>query len=335
MFMYAIRINVDSYVQEYRVYTLGQFMADTSLNTAPDINGLYWVFIDHQAFLSQEQISQFIQHYTSFYYDARYRTMIQSSLSGDSGSQSPGTTSIQEFLYPGTYNLQTPPGATSYLLETVLAGGGGGGRSSEYQNGWCFSSGGAGGLIQNVSGKLTSSQTMTIVVGAGGLMESDGGNSTVTLGTDVIATATGGKGWKSQSAAPGGTPGGNSGLAGVTGTGGSLAGVAGADSPYGKGGAAGNPFATPFTPGYINQDGTWTYEPDPDNSCVGGDATGYGAGGGSAGWRIGVIPIGWNNNGQTCPSWCLGSNGEQEYQGFQWRGGKGSGGYVKIVFYFT
>ena len=334
--MYAIQINSVGTVQQYRVYTLGQFAADKSLNTAPDAHGLYWVFVDEKSFLSSSEHLLFITQYPNFMYDAASRLMLQIP----SDNQTPpgeeiGNFTIQEFTHPGTFNLLTPPTATSFTIEVLLGGGGGGGRSSEGDNGWCFSSGGAGGLVQNVSDTLTSSQTMTIVVGKGGSMETDGGSSSVSIGGTVIATATGGTGWQNKAAAPGGTPNGYTGFAGLTGSGTSLAGVSGADSIYGKGGAGGNPFATDFTPGYIDQSGKWVYYHDPDNSCYGGDATGYGAGGGSAGWRTGVIPIGWNNNGQICPSWCLGPNGTQQYTGYQWPGGKGSGGYVKIIFYFT
>ena len=333
--MYAIQINQLGFVQQYRVYTLGQFAADTSLNTAPDINGNYWVFVDEMCFLSLSEYLSFPLNYLHYYYNASKRVMIYSSAGPDTGVGGTPHTNIQEFMHPGSFNLVTPPGAVSYTIQLLVGGGGGGGRSSEYGNGWCFSSGGSGGIVTNVSGALTKSVTMKIVIGQGGLMEAPGGDSVISLNGTTIATATGGIGWSKQEAAPGGTPNGTPGTAGYNGTDGSNLGVNGANSLYGVGGKAGDPFATPFTPGYLDKDGQWVYQQDPDDSCDGGDASGYGAGGGSAGWRTGVIPIGWNNNGQTCPSWCLGSDGKQEYQGFQWRGGQGSSGYAKIVFYFT
>ena len=332
--MYAIRIGSEGIVSEYRVYTLGEFAADISLNTAPDKNGLYWVFVDRKNFLTLQDQLDFIQDYPKYYYNAQTRTVLKLSTVGSTNPSS--KFSAFEYSNPATYKTLIPSSATKIVVSVALGGGGGGGRSSEYENGWCFSSGAAGGYVENISETLTGkATTLKVVVGSGGCMESNGTDSIVTLDTTVIAQATGGTGWAKMTAAPGGTPKGISGLAGLTGTGQSLAGVSGADSLLGIGGAGGNPFATPFTPGFQNSDGTWTYQQDPDDSCYGGNATGYGAGGGSAGWRIGNIPIGWTNNGQTCPAWCLGSNGKQEYQGYQWPGGNGSGGYVKVLFYFT
>ena len=332
--MYAIRIGSDSVVREYRVYTLGEFAADPTLNTAPDSNGLYWIFADRTNFLTYQDQLDFIQDYIQFYYNASTRTVLKLSLSKSTNPSS--KFSSFEYSNPGTYKTVIPPSATKCVVSVALGGGGGGGRSSEYENGWCFSSGGSGGYIENLSETLTgSATTLKVIVGSGGSMESDGTASSVYLDTTLIAQATGGTGWKSMNAASGGTPNGTAGLAGLTGTGQSLAGVAGANSLLGEGGAGGNPFATPFTPGFKDANGNWTYQQDPDDSCYGGNATGYGAGGGSAGWRIGNIPIGWTNNGQTCPVWCLGSDNKQEYQGYQWPGGNGSGGYVQVLFYFT
>lgn len=165
-------------------------------------------------------------------------------------------------------------GAAKYVgpqsLSLLLVGGGGaGGCGYEAGGQRGGGGGGSGGYIQTTS-TITKSQTLTVVVGSGGLNTgiTEGGNagsggSTSISGTELSLSVSGGQG------------GGNAARAtasfGVGGVGGSPNGTNGGDGN--TAGNGGNGGATPWGTGGIGQ----------TNIGAGGSGSGYGSGGGGGG----------------------------------------------------
>ncbi len=159
---------------------------------------------------------------------------------------------VTEYTTPGLSTWIRPTGITRVAISAV--GGGGGGRTGVTTGG-----GGASGMaivryLATVSGNLT------VVVGAGGLVDGGTGGDTTITGTGVALTALGGGGARNQAAPNGGVGvgeespashpghhGGSGGQAGISGTSGAnclaYAGGAGGIGAEGGGGGAASFFA--------------------------------------------------------------------------------------------
>lgn len=143
-----------------------------------------------------------------------------------SGPAGPGgVNGIQEFMTPGSW--VAPAGITHVMVEAWGAGGGGGG---EQESGACSpgagaggGGGGGGGYIRAVI-SVTSGQTYTIAIGAGGGAGTTGsnglpgGNSSVSLGGLNLIVADGGDGGIAGASFTGGS-------GGVGGSASSIAGI--------------------------------------------------------------------------------------------------------------
>lgn len=151
------------------------------------------------------------------------------------------------YTEPGTYTFTVPYGITS-LIVTIVGGGGGGGGYRGNGDGHSGGSGGSGGKYVNTPMAVSPGETLTIVVGAGGLSASvqfngtwlhvggrgtggdfwnagDGGASSISRGSTPIGLATGGYGgW-------GAGPGDNHAPDGASRPGGNPDGVAGPQPP--------------------------------------------------------------------------------------------------------
>jgi len=158
----------------------------------------------------------------------------------------------QAFTTAGTFTWVVPNGVTSCSVVCVGAGGGGGAVNQE--------SGGGGALayVNNIA--LTSGESMTVVVGAGGArgegvgspanLGASGGLSSFARSATILVQANGGKGALSGSVAGGtvgtGTGGsggagghGGGGAGGYSGSGGAGATGSGSNGSAGSGGGAG------------------------------------------------------------------------------------------------
>lgn len=176
----------------------------------------------------------------------------------------------------GTYTVTVPPGCTGFDSQ-LWGGGGGGGGVGSTSNGSGSAGGGGGYSFRTITG-LTPGQTITLVVGAGGVAGGNGGaggnGTTTTLGSYHSASGgfggspngvgTGGQGgsgvngdinltggYGSAGASTGVAQGGQGGGAPLGGQGGGGApGIAaGGTSPGGGGGGSGSTTVNPGTPG--------------------------------------------------------------------------------------
>jgi len=89
---------------------------------------------------------------------------------------------------PGAYNVIVPTGARKALISAV--GAGGGGANIGGSNG--LGGGGAGGAIVDFPVGVTAGQTISIAVGAGGGNNTNGGDTTINMGSFII-TCSGGQ----------------------------------------------------------------------------------------------------------------------------------------------
>ena len=107
-------------------------------------------------------------------------------------SSGPSGITSQVFTSNGTFTI--PTGVTA-LKVTVVGGGGGSGNAvaGACSDGVTGGGSGAGTAISYLTG-LTPGNTITVTVGAGGGIASNGGNSTITSGTQSVTTITGGGG---------------------------------------------------------------------------------------------------------------------------------------------
>ena len=203
----------------------------------------------------------------------------------------------------GSGTFTVPAGVYSLTVD-VLGGGGAGGWSNDGNSSYSGGSGAAGGRITGTI-SVVPFQTIAYSVGAGaaaytswtgfGAYQPSGSASTITVSGTVHSANGGGGGQNGQqynAATAGGSAGttsnngggftytnGTAGTGGILGPGdyGSANGVVGASSAYGSGGSAGN----------TSGGDTFT------GGSAGGNASGYGAGGGSAGYRDRSAPGSW------------------------------------------
>ena len=165
----------------------------------------------------------------------------QDSVKGGIASATGGTITtvngyrIHTFTSSGTFTPATN-GNVEYL---VVAGGGGGGPTATGMSG----TGGAGGMLTG-SAIFTSGTAYTVTVGAGGAVNSNGGNSSF---GNIVAIGGGHGVLRSGTATSGGSGGGGGDFGGVGGSGTTGQGYNGASSPSGSseipggGGGAGGP----------------------------------------------------------------------------------------------
>jgi hypothetical protein len=156
----------------------------------------------------------------------------------------------QSYTTPGTYSLTVPAGVYSMTV-SVYAGGASGSACWFCGDGYPGGGGGSGGYRQNQSLSVTSGETLSIVVGAGGAYKpfvvcggnppgNRGGDSSVTSSSGSVS-ATGGYGGTSGQpggGGAGGSPNGASGSGGVMPYYGGAGGNNG--TGYGTGGQGGN-----------------------------------------------------------------------------------------------
>lgn len=114
----------------------------------------------------------------------------------------PDTIAPISYSIPGTYTYTVPAGVTQ-IVTTIVGAGGGGGGSVFSGDGHGAANGGSGGYYQNQVLTVVPGETITIIVGAGGLGVSTGGGTqggrggTSSLSTSVSGlsySATGGYG---------------------------------------------------------------------------------------------------------------------------------------------
>src|SRR5690554_4871233 len=150
------------------------------------------------------------------------------------------------YNYSGASQTFTvPEGVTSIVVEAWGAGGGGGGGTTNSSAG-----GGGGGAYTKYTLPVLGGQVYSINVGQGGVSNTDGGNSSITLGGTTYILASGGKaGNVNGTAGAGGLasasiPSGGTGLVrfsgGSGGTGTGSYGGAGGGGSAGTGGPGGN-----------------------------------------------------------------------------------------------
>lgn len=142
----------------------------------------------------------------------------------------------QSFTTPGTFNFVVPAGVTSVSAVAVAGGGGGSGGSSGGDTGGAGAGGGGTSFTNGIS--VTPGESLTVIVGAGGLRGnadsngSAGGDSSILRSSSVLVTAQGGK------PSVGGVGGGEGGF-GSAGNGGSGEGINTNSIGSGGGGAGG------------------------------------------------------------------------------------------------
>ena len=236
---------------------------------------------------------------------------------------------VVSYTTPGSYSWTVPDGVTS--IEVVATGGGGGGNT--------FSYGGGNGGVVTATLSVTSGNTLTLFVGAGGIAGNAGGggsSSNLNAGTpnQIIAGGGGGAGGSAGGPATGGNGGGNgtgNGSNGNSGnatsaTGGS-GGIGGAGGPsgenppglpplnFGAGAAGGNGNGGPGGPGGSGGaggagSGTGAGGAGGNACCGGGGGGGYGGGGGAGSGPFG--DGGGGGGGSTGPTsaiFTVGTNG--------------------------
>lgn len=208
------------------------------------------------------------------------------------------STGVKEYIVPGTYTWTVPLGVSSATVEMV-AGGGGGGGSTEVGNGGAGGGGGSGGY-KNFTIALTAGETITISVGAGGAGAPFVGRNPGAIGAEGPGLS-GGSSYITSLAGTHTVTGGGGGTSGTGGSGGG-GGLGGTgDGNVGFGGQAGtNDYSS-------TNGGAGAASPlSPGGSAGAPGNPGYkGSGGGGASAPDRVNP-------------------------YNWAGGKGGDGYVKI-----
>ena len=101
-------------------------------------------------------------------------------------------TGQQAYTTAGTYSFVVPTNVTSICAVTVGGGGSGGDSASGYSGG----AGGAGGLSWKNNIAVTPGETLTVVVGARGVITSpiNGGQSSISRSATQLVYANGGNG---------------------------------------------------------------------------------------------------------------------------------------------
>ena len=210
-----------------------------------------------------------------------------------------GGAGIGQIAYttPGTYTFTATP--TSRYVSAVCIGGGGASGTAITNLTYAMTGGGGGALAYANNIILNVGQTLTIVVGAGGVASNGsgtaGGNSTISLGGTVILSGGGGQ--------PGieaiNTAGGTGGVAGGTllsgGGSGGIGGTVNADSSGGAGGGGAGGYGGTGGAGGSSNGGTGTSGSNGAGGG-GGGASGNGLGGG-AGGGVGILGQGTNGAG--------------------------------------
>ncbi len=272
--------------------------------------------------------------------------------------QGPHTISVSfvtasQVAYPtsGTYSWVVPAGVTR--ISAVLVGGGGGGSQGGTYNG----GGGGGGLRYINDLTVTPGETITVVVGAGGVstannVQTPGGYSRLSRGANVLVQAggggaaaaaavtggAGGTGTAIGSGPFGGTIGGYTGGAGGTGSSNYGAGGGGASGYSGNGGVGGNGVnngngSAGAGGGAGGGGGGTVYAGDGGGvGLLGGGSSGSGgvynsgaAGGGSGGANGGVAGVSGNIGG------AYGGAGGGVDGSFVSGDANGAGGAVRII----
>lgn len=183
---------------------------------------------------------------------------------------------VQHFSATGTYTPST--GLVYAIIECLGAGGGGGsadvatGGYNQYGGG-----GGAGGYSRAVASAATIGASQAVTIGAAGTGGAAGNNAGVAGGDTSVGTLCVGKGGTGGGASTG-TAQGNGGAGGATGTGNMVAG-------RGMVGFTGFPLAFaagagPSAPGASSAWGSGAVPCNGQTNQAGGNATGFGAGGG-------------------------------------------------------
>ena len=177
------------------------------------------------------------------------------NIAGGSFGVPPPDPSQLEYTTNGTYSWVVPTGLLSACFLTVGGGGASGSSGANISGG----GGGGGGLAYANAVSVTPGETLTVVVGAGGVQTGgSGGLSEVKRGATALTKSTGGVGGHSTVdgyEAPGGTAsvgtGGTGGSGGEPGnnTGGGAGGGAGGYSGNGGNGGARNSDSLPGTAG--------------------------------------------------------------------------------------
>ena len=178
----------------------------------------------------------------------------------------------QAYTTPGTYSFIVP--ASIYSLSAVLVGGGGGGGYT-----WA-NSGGGGGALAYATFAVTPGETLTVTVGAGGVVNGSGQASSISRSATALFSAQGGtySATSTRAAPVAGTVtcyGGQGGLCSTNG--------------YGGGGGAGGYGAT--TTGSDAQGGDGSYGYSGAAAPNGGNGS-SGAGGGGAGYQSSTYGFG-------------------------------------------
>jgi hypothetical protein len=230
------------------------------------------------------------------------------SISAPGGTYTPPVpvATDQNYTSPGTYTFIVPSNATT-LSAMAVGGGGAGDDGNSGDGGGGGGSGGSAGFFNGLA--VTPGQTLTIVVGAGGVATAtkntkapDGGLSSITFGSFTM-TAPGGIGGTPYSTQPGAsppaapsfanTPGGVT-TGGFAGGGGGSGwdGGGGGGGAGGLGGAGGNG-STSYSPsGYLYLSG---FNGGAGAGGGGGGGSGAGTGGTNAGYSGGAGGTGQNN----------------------------------------
>ena len=100
---------------------------------------------------------------SQYYFNSLNGSNINNSMK--SGTTTPGN--VVDFTTPGTYSWTVPTSVTS--LSVLCIGGGGGGGTSRQDDGSSGGGGGGGGGIKSGTFGVNPGQTVTVIVGAGGL----------------------------------------------------------------------------------------------------------------------------------------------------------------------
>ena len=240
-----------------------------------------------------------------------------SPASAASNSVTPAVIQGQEaFTTAGTFTWVAPAGVTSV---SVVAVGGGGGIQSVQP----FSCGGGGGLAYKNNISVTPGSSYTVIVGAGFLEGSNGGNSSFSNGV-ITVTATGGIVGSSTrfGGGPSGTfdGGGNGGTGGLSNY---FAGSTNTRNDIGGGGGAG---------GYSGNGGAGAITYTTSAGSAGSGGGGGGGGRGYSGGGVGILGEGASGGSSTAEG-NPGSGGiNRNYGGGAngWDGAVG-GGAVRII----
>lgn len=145
------------------------------------------------------------------------------------GTVAAPTAGTQTWTTNGTYSFTVPSGVSRMLVAVYGAGGGGNSNGPS----------GAGGGCETGFINVSPGESLSIIVGAGGVYGnpgSDGGTSSISNEGTILASAAGGEGASSSGTATGGVGGGHSGLYSYTGGSGDPDGSTGAGGCAGPGG---------------------------------------------------------------------------------------------------